>query len=222
VPSPIRALFLDFDGTLVDSEGLHYDCWLETIRPYGGYIDWPDYCRRMVGISDRQAGEVLLAEAGHEPTEQAVDEACTHKKTLYRARFVEELSIEDGILEWLQNRLENLHLGVVSSSLTPEVEPLLIRQKIRETLDILICGEHVERRKPHPEPYLLALKLVNDLNGRGSAPPIEAADCLVVEDSDAGVASARAAGLRLRRVQSPAELPQALAEATGEPLKSDE
>ncbi|MEZ5394575.1 MAG: HAD hydrolase-like protein [Bryobacterales bacterium] len=52
----IRAILFDFDGTLVDSEPLHYEAWMHAVRPHGASTDWQDYRARFVGKTDRWAG----------------------------------------------------------------------------------------------------------------------------------------------------------------------
>jgi HAD superfamily hydrolase (TIGR01509 family) len=201
----LQALLLDFDGTLVDSEPLHYDCWSQTVRPYGASISWTDYHRRMVGTSDRECGRTLLQEAGHLPTEDLVDLLCAEKKRVYRDRFCQELTLPPEVVELLTGYAKTLPVGIVSSSLTGEVEPFLVQVGLRDSLRFVVCGDHVAQLKPHPDPYLRALELLNQ-NGFS----IRAGHCLVVEDSDSGVASAQAAGMRVERVRSSKELPSAL------------
>ncbi len=206
----IQAILLDFDGTLVDSEPLHYDCWSETVRPYGASIPWPDYHRRMVGTSDRECGRILLQEAGHNPPEDLVDSLCAEKKRLYRSRFCRELQLSREMIDVVAGFAKRLPVGIVSSSLTTEVEPFLVQVGLSDSLRFVVCGDHVARLKPHPEPYLRALEL---LNQNGTA--MGAGNCLVFEDSDSGVASATAAGMRVARVLSPNELLNALRAAQG-------
>ena len=218
--SPIQAVFVDFDGTLVDSEPLHYDCWMRTLHPYGGHVEWDDYVRRFVGVADFEAGRIMLREAGVTPSDADAREASHKKKAMYQARFVAELDIAQDICDWFtSNSGDGVILGVVSSSLTEEVEPLLFRHEIRSAIDVLVCGEHVSKRKPDPEPYHLALTLANRLAATGGAGKMRAQDCLVVEDSDSGAAAAHAAGMRLRRVGSPSQLVVTLAHELLSPAK---
>ena len=205
--SNIQAILLDFDGTLVDSEFLHYDCWSRAVAPYGAKIGWEDYQRRLVGRTDIEAGKILLSEAGHDPTPELLGAVCAHKHQGYRRRFCHELTIESEILEWIARRPAHLQLGLVSSSSTQEVEPLLIQENIRTSFDFIVLGDHVSRHKPHPEPYQRAIGYLNQ--GGLSDPP---SATIVFEDSDSGVASAQAAGLRVRRVRSPKELLPAIRE----------
>jgi HAD superfamily hydrolase (TIGR01509 family) len=79
-------------------------------------------------------------------------------------------------------------LAVVTSSARTEIEPALVTGRIRECFQELVCGKEVDNLKPAPDPYLRAAKLLS------SKKP------LVIEDSDAGVTSARAAGFEVLRI----------------------
>ncbi len=201
MPGPIQAVLFDFDGTLVDSEPLHYDCWMQAVRPFGGGMDWGRYTQRLTGRTDLEAGRILLSEAGHEPTEELIREVLQVKRTAFHDRFCDELSIQSEIIDWIDETVTYLSLAVVSSSLRSEVEPLLVQAGILSSLDAVVCGDDVHRHKPDPEPYLLALER---LTGRGKA--IHPQNCLVFEDSAAGVAAARAAGMTVFQVSTPDEL----------------
>ena len=146
--SPIQAVFVDFDGTLVDSEPLHYDCWMQAVRPYGGHVEWDDYVRRFVGVADFEVGGIMLREAGLTPSDADAREACHTKKSMYQARFVEELEIAPDICDWFRSNSGNaVILGVVSSSLTAEVEPLLLRHEIRSAVDVLTLTIPIRKRR---------------------------------------------------------------------------
>ena len=201
----IQAVLLDFDGTLADSEPLHYDCWAQTLRPHGVRLSWPEYHRRLVGVDDRVVARMLLEETGIAASDNLVALVLSEKKSLYRRRVCEEVTIPPGVLEFVGALLVKLPVGVVSSSLTPEVEPLLVQVGLRSGLALLVCGEHVARLKPDPEPYLYALGLLNR-----TGVSVAASGCLVFEDSASGVASATAAGMTVERVSSPDRLLEAL------------
>jgi HAD superfamily hydrolase (TIGR01509 family) len=86
-------------------------------------------------------------------------------------------------------------LAVVSSSGRTEVEPPLVRAGIRDHFEVLVCGKEAKQLKPEPDPYLLAAEL------------LKVRRPLVVEDSDAGEASGRAAGFEVLRVGSAESVP---------------
>ena len=204
----IRAILFDFDGVLVDSEYLHYQCWLEALRPYGAAIGWQRYQRQLTGIGDPEAAPILLSLADENPSDEAVARALETKNRLYRTRCRDELAVSTEVCFWITDASSRLLLGVVSSSSREEVEPLLTAAGIRPALRVLVCAEDVSRRKPDPEPYLVALDRLRRID-----PSVRPGHCLVYEDSDPGATAALAAGMAVQRVTAPAELANLLASA---------
>lgn len=186
----------------MDSESLHYEAWSAAVAPHGGGTGWEDYERRFVGKSDRWAGRVFLEEAGHAPDDAFVLEVCQAKHAYYRLRSPERLRIADDVLEVLLGAPAELALGVVSSSPAVDVQPTLTLSGLHARLDVVVCGDQVTRLKPDPEPYLTAVQRVAASRGLQIAP--EAA--VVFEDSQTGMASARAAGMRVIQVEKPSLL----------------
>ena len=201
VGAKIRAVLFDFDGVLVDSEYLHYQCWSEALRPYGAAISWEGYQRQLTGVSDPEAAPILLSLADDNPNDEAVSRALETKTCLYRKRCAVELAIPSEVCAWITNTSPSLLLGVVSSSSLEEVEPLLTTAGIRSALAVLVCAEDVSRRKPDPEPYLVALHQLRRLD-----PSVRPRHCLVYEDSDPGATAALAAGMAVQRVTASADL----------------
>lgn len=197
----IRAVLFDFDGTLVDSEYLHHESWLEAVEPWGVTLGWEEYQRQLVGISDRRACEFFVTLAGLEPTPELLESGRSRKHRVYRRRAVQELAIDPWVQEWVRANRERVPLGVVSSSAIPDVVPILERQGVASAMRFVICGEHVERLKPDPLPYLLAFEKL-----REGLPDLQTEECLVFEDSATGVRSASEAGMTVQCLESPRDL----------------
>jgi len=189
------AILFDFDGVLVDSEPLHFECWNQVLADYGIALDWETYEAAFIGSSDR----VMLAHYAERANPPVALETLTgqypRKRDLFRALMLEKLPFFENCAGFLET-LEDYKLAVVSSSGRPEIEPALERAGVRGFFSALVCAADVKNHKPAPDPYLLAARLLN------------AQSPLVVEDSAAGEASARAAGFDVIRVASPAEVPE--------------
>jgi HAD superfamily hydrolase (TIGR01509 family) len=125
-----------------------------------------------------------------------------HKKELFRARMLERQPFSTEIFELLPE-LRDYQLAVVTSSGQTEVEPVLEKAGLRSFFHATVYGGDVQHHKPAPDPYLLAVERLGVRNA------------LAVEDSTAGEASARAAGLEVLRVQTPAEMPGLLRQWLG-------
>ncbi len=192
------SILFDFDGVLADTEPIHFLCWREVLIPFGIDLEWSFYQRECIGVSDRAMLERLGA-ARHPPI--SADEiwpSYAMKQKSFQARIAAAPPFLDETLDLVKNLQSSYKLAVVSSSHRSEVEPPLERAGIRQSFEALVCGMEVPNLKPAPDPYLRAAELL------GARSP------LVVEDSDAGVASATAAGFEVLRLSRPEALSQEL------------
>lgn len=174
-------MLFDFDGVLADTEPVHHRAWNQTLEPLGIQLDWADYQSNFVGVADEVALRQRLQLRDQ-------DGLVSRKQALFRQGLAEAEPILPDTIALLQELRNVYKLAVVSSSYLSEVEPALIRAGIRPCFQFLITGEDVQNFKPSPEPYLLAAKRL------GARRP------LVIEDSEAGVASGLAAGFEVLRV----------------------
>lgn len=188
------AVLFDFDGVLADSEPVHCACWAEILAPFGIQLDWDLYRRHCIGVSDRAMLEFLASCAEPPVNVDLIWPRYADKKALFRQRIADTDVCPSAVVDLVRS-LDAYRLAVVTSSGRQEVEPVLERAGIRSHLAAAVYGEDVARHKPAPDPYLRAAELA------GSVRP------LVVEDSQAGVDSARAAGFAVIRVAGPAEVP---------------
>jgi beta-phosphoglucomutase len=192
-----EAILFDFDGVLVDSEPVHFECWREILKTFDMQLDWETYRTHGIGVSDRDLMSLICRQAGRPLEVERLLAEYPRKKELFRTRMLERQSFTPGVLELL-SQLDAYQLAVVTSSGQSEVEPILRHAGIHDLFRAAVYGGDVKKLKPAPDPYLLAMQKLG------------VRTALVVEDSDAGVASARAAGLDVLRVQSPVKMPELL------------
>ncbi|GAB4409352.1 MAG: HAD family phosphatase [Bryobacter sp.] len=185
------ALFFDFDGTLVDSEPLHFAAWNQVLAPFGLSLAWDDYAAHCIGVADRAMVEQLAAKSG--VPFPALYAEFPRKKEIFQEMILREPPMPAKTRELLLGGLA-LPCALVSSSYSLEVEPVLEALGLKETFRARVYGDMVGRLKPDPEPYLLAAERM------GARRP------LVFEDSEAGMASALAAGFEVVRIGHAEEL----------------
>lgn len=175
------AILWDMDGTLVDTEPYWIAAEYDLVTAYGG--TWSDeHAHALVG-QQLLTSAAYIRQHGPVPLEpQAIVAAML-------ARVVERLSAHapwrPGVLELLAAQAS---AGVPSALVTSSWRPLadaLLAAAPAGTFAAVVTGDEVTRGKPDPEPYLVAAARL------GLAP----ADCLAIEDSRPGTASARAAGV---------------------------
>jgi HAD superfamily hydrolase (TIGR01509 family) len=191
------AILFDFDGVLADTEPLHYNCWRQIIAPFGIDLDWETYSSAFIGIPD----SLMLAEFSKKaspPVElQILLDQYPRKRDMFREMILRDLPFFPGCRAFLDS-LGAVKLAVVTSSGRSEIEPALHRAGILDCFATAVYGGDVRDQKPAPEPYLLA------------ASRLKVRCPLVVEDSEAGVQSARAAAFDVIQVKSPAEVAAAV------------
>jgi beta-phosphoglucomutase len=189
-----EAILFDFDGVLLDSEPVHCACWAEVLAPFGIVVEWEYYREYGVGVDDREMLRTLAANSDPPRKWEELWAQYPAKKKLFQARMAQLPPFDP----WLDGFLSDLHraykLAVVTSSATTEIAPILAAGGIRRHFDTLVGGEDVKRHKPAPDPYLLA------------AQRLGVRTALVVEDSQVGLASGRAAGFEVLLVKGPADL----------------
>lgn len=190
-PRPAAVLF-DMDGTLVDSEKLWEVALAELARQYGGELSQAARIA-MIGSDATSSMRILLADIGQEWRDPAEAAAWVGRRMaeLFRAGLV----WRPGAVALVQAvREAAIPTALVTSTARPLVE-VALDVLGRDNFDVVVAGDEVRSPKPHPEPYLKAAELLGV--------PIE--NCVAIEDSPAGVASALAAGAAVLAV--PSEVP---------------
>jgi beta-phosphoglucomutase len=198
---PYDAILFDFDGVLVDSEPVHYACWSEILSTFGLTLGWDAWCANCIGVSDRAMLQRMCRELSPPIDVETLYATYPRKNARFLELMGERMPFFDGVRELFESLYSEYDLAVVTSSVRGEVEPLLEKAGLAPYLKAAVYGGEVKRLKPAPDPYLRAAEL------------LQAKYPLVVEDSDAGEASGRAAGFNVLRVTVPGEVPQALRNA---------
>lgn len=189
-----RAIIFDVDGTLAETEELHRLAFNGAFREFGLDWDWsPDLYRRLLKVT---GGKERLAHyiAAHTPSRGAemlerVAELHAAKTARYTA-LVETgpTVLRPGIARLIREaRAEGVAVALATTT-SPENVAALLRaagREVEQAVGVIAAGDMVARKKPAPDVYHLALRMLE----------LEAEECLAVEDSAAGVAAARAAGL---------------------------
>jgi HAD superfamily hydrolase (TIGR01509 family) len=192
-----EAILFDFDGVLVDSEPVHFACWREVLEPFGIRLEWEIYHSHFIGISDFAMLEDL-AKLRQPPADvDLLWREYPRKRALFRERMLSGSPITPAVRDQHAG-LDGMRLAVVSSSGRDEIDPILKAGGIRECFGALVCREDVTEYKPLPAPYLKAAELLGVKRA------------LVVEDSQAGIASGKAAGFDVLEIPAASRMPDLL------------
>ncbi|WP_319415132.1 beta-phosphoglucomutase [Marispirochaeta aestuarii] len=181
----ISAVIFDLDGVIVSTDEYHFQAWKELAKELGIAFSREDNSRQR-GVSRMESLEVLL-----EKTEQTFsnDEklAMAEKKNSIYRDLLDRLSpdqILPGALNFAEeSRKLGLKIAVGSSSRNT---PFILKKiGLSDYFDAVADGNDIQRSKPDPQVFLIAAERL----------AVRPAECLVVEDADAGVEAAKAGGM---------------------------
>jgi beta-phosphoglucomutase len=191
----IRAIAFDLDGTLSDTEPLHFEAFGEVMRPEGIEIPREEYFSRLIGLNDHDCFATLLREHGRDASEPRVAGLIERKAGVYGAMIANRDVLYPGAERFVRRCAERFPLILVTGTLHAEAESILRRANLRSLFVDIIAAEDTERGKPEPDGFLTALGRLGFV--LRPHPPIVAAECLAIEDTPAGVEAARRAGMKI-------------------------
>jgi beta-phosphoglucomutase len=173
----------DFNGTLSDDEPLLFAILSDLFAEQGRPLSEEVYYERLAGLSDPEIVRQWLGE-----DHPAVAAVLAERVARYRARVSDGSTIPTAGREAVLHAAARVPIAVVSGALRDEVVPALEAAGLAEAVTVVVTIDDVGRGKPDPAGYVLALERL----GGG----IQAEDVTVFEDTEAGVAAAKAAGMR--------------------------
>ncbi len=177
----IKALIFDLDGTLVNTEILHYRAWKKTLV-INGVPDFPfETFLNYVGTSNEKISTDYIASDG---IKKSIVELIREKQSIYM-ELIPEIRLCKGVHEILARNRGKRVMAVASSSHQKEVEEILEVQGIAEYFKEVIGGDMVEKKKPNPEIYLKTQAALD----------VSPVQCLAFEDSSHGLNAAKNAGM---------------------------
>lgn len=191
----LRAIIFDFDGVIVDSEPLIMELTQQMAAREGWTVSAEEYYRDYLALDDRGIVEHLYRTHGRAVDLARRDELVHWKAEAYFAAIRNGLKPVPGAPEFVQLAATRYPLAIASGSLRQEVEYLLGKLRLREEFAVLSTASDCEHSKPHPCSYLTALRGLQQLKCFKEE-PLQANECLAVEDAPAGVEAAHAAHMK--------------------------
>jgi beta-phosphoglucomutase len=190
----MRAVFFDFDGVLVDSEPLHYRALRESLVAEGITIDEDEYARTYLGYDDRETIRVALEIHARPSSREHVETIIARKVAGFEA-LLADVPFFPGARALVEALARVVPIAIVSGARRDEIERIVTAGGLRDRFTCVVSADDVRFTKPHPEPYLSALRHV-----QRQAADVRAEQCLVIEDSMPGVAAGLAAGMKVLAV----------------------
>ena len=191
----LQALIFDFDGIIANTEPLHFAGLHRTLKEIGIDLTEAEYYADYLGYDDRGCILAALA-ANRRPADvPTVERLMKRKAQAYLESVKQHQVIFPGVPEFVRDAARTYPLAIASGALRHEIEYILEAAGLRHEFLNITSAEDVTRGKPDPQPFLLALKALQQHHAGLSADA-----CLVIEDSLPGVRAARAAGMKVLAV----------------------
>lgn len=190
-----QAVIFDFDGIIVDSEPLHHKAFARVFDPINLTLTWERYYDYYLGFDDRDVIRERFKEADRDLDEQTLTSIMRNKANLF-VDIVEREGVQPypGVVPLIKRLGGTIPLAICSGALSSDINPILRILQLQDRIDELVTADQVQASKPDPESYRLALtRLMERFPGRVRDP----GRCVAIEDTPAGITSARGAGLKV-------------------------
>jgi beta-phosphoglucomutase-like phosphatase (HAD superfamily) len=182
---PARALIFDFNGTLSDDEHIMELVTAEALAPHARPPTHQEYVDRLAGLSDEAMVREWLGDRDD------VDAIVADRIEGYRRRMSDGRTIYQDMRKVVRWAASVVPVAIVSGAARAEILPVIEAAGIAELFTAVVTSDDVEHGKPHPEGYVIGLERLRD-----RAPDLSPGDVAVIEDTEAGVLAAKAAGMR--------------------------
>lgn len=181
----IKGVIFDMDGVLVDNKVEHVEAFVEFGKRYGVEIDGNSLGWMYGKGNDEIIPRLLPAEVVES---EGMKKLGDEKEAIYRDIYASTMKPVPGLVEFLEDLHANgVRIAVGSSAPVENVDFVLNGLGIRRFFSVFVNGDMVTRAKPDPAIYLLSLEKLG----------LPASQCLVMEDSFAGIESANGAGIKV-------------------------
>lgn len=185
----LEAIVFDFDGVIVDSEPLHYRAFLEVLKPLGVRFDYVRYHKRYIGFDDRDGFRAMCDDQGVALDDDRLAELIAEKACAFQRIVGAGVPPFAGVVELIEEAAEAMPIAIASGALRSDVDAILAGLGgggLAERFEAVVTAEDVRQSKPDPESYAMTVRRLGVTPG----------SALAIEDTPAGLISARAAGLR--------------------------
>lgn len=204
----LKAVIFDVDGTLLDTERIYMQAWKDAAAELG-YVITDELLRKTRAINTKDAARIFETEIGN---------GFSYEKTRpIRVRIAEEIIkrespiLKPGVTELLAFLKDNgIRLSVASSTHLKGTKEHLSESRILDPFEVVVGGDMVTKGKPNPDIFLRAAELLG----------LDPSECIVVEDSPAGIRAANAAGMKAVLVPDRAAITQEIIDMSDVVLES--
>jgi len=193
----IRAIIFDYNGVIADDETPHFLTFQQALQEDGLALTKEDYYGAYLGMDERNCATALVESVIGTQDPARIQRILDRKAALFRdytATYKPQLF--PGVVEFVKPAGRRYRLAIASGGRMEQIEFALRDTPIEKDFAVIASSEDTVIGKPDPAIYQVTLDRINRLQPR-PRPPIGPEECLVIEDSLAGIHSAKAAGMQV-------------------------
>lgn len=180
----VKGVIFDMDGVLIDTERISFNSYKEVFKEYD-YEMSEEFYLKLIGHNVKSIKEIMLDNYGENfPFDEIYEKKVKLSvDTIERDGVIVKKGVHE-LVDYLKDN--NYKIAVATSTRKQRAHYLLKEIGIFDKIDYVICGDQVTNSKPDPEIFLKASWGIN----------IESENCIVIEDSEAGITAAHNAKIR--------------------------
>ncbi|MEC4803017.1 MAG: HAD family phosphatase [Jaaginema sp. PMC 1079.18] len=192
----LKAILFDFNGVIINDEAIHQKLIADILISENLRMFPEDYPELCLGRSDRACLCNILARRGRIVSEDLLQKLLTTKAQAYRSHLESLDTLPIYPVKAFLKKLNTIGLttGLVTGTLRSEVTWILEQAEIADYFQIIVTGDDITTNQPDSYGYLLAVERFNQTQPSLELQP---QNCLVIEDTPAGITAAKNAGMQV-------------------------
>lgn len=180
-----QAVIFDIDGTLIDNNSFHLQAWQQFFKKRQRTLTEEEYKTHFNGKTNTDVRNYVF----EQPLSNGAKETYTNEKEdLYREIYKPHIKPIKGLINLLQElKTDGIPIAIATSGIKVNIDYMFEHVDIKHFFKEVIYSKHIQKGKPDPEIYFITAEKLH----------VTPENCLVFEDSVAGVQSAKAAGMKV-------------------------
>lgn len=180
----IKGAIFDMDGVVVDNHKFHFKAWMAFADKYNFHLNEQIYRDKFNGKTNADLFYMIFGSV----TKEQMQKYASEKEGMYQELYAEHMKAHTGLIDFLEFLQKNkIKIALGTSAPPMNVDFTLDTLKLRKYFEVIVDGTQVEKGKPDPEVYKLCCMKLG----------YEPKECVVFEDSLAGLESGERAGCKI-------------------------
>lgn len=215
----IQAILFDFNGVIIDDERVQMKAYQEVFAEKDIELTEEGYFQ-CLGMNDPVFVSTIAEKAGKTLSDEEIKDCVKRKSAKWKESVAKNIPLFEGVEDFIRRMRTEYTLGLVSMASREEIDFVLDKTGLGECFKAIVSADDVATTKPDPECYREGFRRVDLAVSAAGHSSITRRQCVVIEDSPAGVKSAKGARLKVLGVSNTVEAKR-LRDAGADAVTSD-